>query len=320
MPRIRTIKPEFPQSEAVGRLTRDARLLFIQLWTIADDFGRARASSRMLASLLYPYDDDAPELIDVWLAQLERVGHVRLYEVEGSLYLDIPNWLKHQKIDHPSKSRIPEFRETSRGLAKSSEVFATDLGPRKERKEEKSATSAIFSSVGTESEQSADALALGGARAGSASPPIEQSEESKRLAEQAEDAKRGWKPGMPTSAELRAKYEAMEASNGKAQAGRNHGNGSNPDGNGSEKSNPGSVVAARDGQRAGDKKLDGGQAGERGMESLGSVLRRNGMGSSGVQEPHQKPDDAGPVAGMARKTARKPGAIDWDALMGKPRT
>jgi hypothetical protein len=57
--RIRTIKPEFVESESVGKLSREARLLFILLWTFVDDAGRARASSRLLTSRLYPYDDDA---------------------------------------------------------------------------------------------------------------------------------------------------------------------------------------------------------------------------------------------------------------------
>jgi hypothetical protein len=70
--RIRTIKPEFPQSESMGNVSRDARLLFVLLWTLCDDSGRTRAASRMLASLLYPYDDDAPGLIDGWLGELER--------------------------------------------------------------------------------------------------------------------------------------------------------------------------------------------------------------------------------------------------------
>jgi len=112
MARIRTIKPEFPQSETIGSLSRDARLLFIQLWTVADDFGRARASSRVLASLLYPYDEDAPSLIRGWLDELEAKTCIRRYEVEEKLYLDIPNWLKHQKIDRPTPSKLPEFRES----------------------------------------------------------------------------------------------------------------------------------------------------------------------------------------------------------------
>lgn len=113
MARIRTIKPEFPQSESVGKLSRDARLLYIQLWTIVDDEGRARAASRMLASLLYPYDDDAKDLIDGWLSELESGNCIRRYEVDGSHYLEIVKWLDHQKIDRASKSRLPAFDDGS---------------------------------------------------------------------------------------------------------------------------------------------------------------------------------------------------------------
>jgi hypothetical protein len=60
MGRIRTIKPEFPQSESLARVSRDARLCFVALWTICDDAGRARGNGRMLASLLFPYDELNP--------------------------------------------------------------------------------------------------------------------------------------------------------------------------------------------------------------------------------------------------------------------
>lgn len=129
MARIRTIKPEFPQSESVGALSRDARLLFILLWTIVDDSGRTRAASRMLASLLYPYDDDAKDLIEGWLAELDRGNHIRRYDVAGSHYLEVAKWLEHQKIDKPSKSRLPSFDDGSRILAKPREASATDLVP-----------------------------------------------------------------------------------------------------------------------------------------------------------------------------------------------
>lgn len=144
MARIRTIKPEFTESESIGKLSREARLLFILLWTIVDDDGRARASSRFLASRLYPYDDDAAKKICGWLDELNAGEHIRLYEVDGNSYLDIPKWREHQKIDHPAKSRLPEFREdfakSSDVLAKVGETFAPhimdhgpstmDLGPR----------------------------------------------------------------------------------------------------------------------------------------------------------------------------------------------
>ena len=130
MPRIRTIKPEFPQSESMGNVTRDARLLFIQLWTLADDSGRLRGASRMLASLLYPYDDDAPELIDEWLEELDREECIVRYKHETQTYIQICNWFLHQKIDKPSQSKVPPFDESSRILANPRERSSGDQGPK----------------------------------------------------------------------------------------------------------------------------------------------------------------------------------------------
>jgi hypothetical protein len=113
MARIRSIKPEFPQSESMGRVSRDARLLFVMLWPICDDHGRTRASSRMLASLLFPYDDDAAKLLPGWLDELEAEDCIRRYEDGGSSYLYVPKWLIHQKIDKPSKAVHPDPPEHS---------------------------------------------------------------------------------------------------------------------------------------------------------------------------------------------------------------
>ncbi|RUR69053.1 hypothetical protein EJP67_18505 [Variovorax guangxiensis] len=126
MARIRTIKPEFPHSESMGRVSRESRLCFILLWTIADDAGRLRGNSRMLASLLYPYDDDAKKHIDGWLDQLSSEGCVARYEVDGTAYLQILNWASHQKIDKPSPSKLPAFVESSRKLANPREPSALD--------------------------------------------------------------------------------------------------------------------------------------------------------------------------------------------------
>lgn len=124
MGRIRTIKPEFPQSESMGRVSREARLLFILLWTLVDDSGRTRAASRMLASLLYPYDDDARDLVEDWLDELDQEGCLVRYEHEGQTYLQIVNFLQHQKIDKPTPSKLPEFREESRILARPRRALA----------------------------------------------------------------------------------------------------------------------------------------------------------------------------------------------------
>ena len=121
--RIRSIKPEFWESESLGRVSREARLLFIGLFSCCDDHGRARASSRLLASRLFPYDDDALKKLPTWIEELEKERCIRLYKVNGESFLDIPKWLNHQKIDKPSASKLPSFdssREDSRGLDKNS--------------------------------------------------------------------------------------------------------------------------------------------------------------------------------------------------------
>jgi hypothetical protein len=128
MARIRTIKPEFPQSESMGNVTRDARLLFIMIWTVADDSGRLRGNSRMLASLLFPYDDDAKRLIDGWMAQLEREKCITRYQVDGASYVQVENWTSHQKIDKPSASKLPAKEQDSRILSNPLEPSSLDQG------------------------------------------------------------------------------------------------------------------------------------------------------------------------------------------------
>ena len=62
----------------------------------------------MLASLLYPYDDDAKDLIDGWMNELDwATTGIRRYDVDGSAYLEITKWREHQKIDRPTASRLP---------------------------------------------------------------------------------------------------------------------------------------------------------------------------------------------------------------------
>lgn len=112
----------------MGRVSRDARLAFILMWPHCDDVGRLRASSRALASLLFPFDDDAPEAILGWLAELEDEGCITRYVVGKDHYLQVENFLKHQKIDHPSKSNIPAPLESSRELGDPSRIVALDQG------------------------------------------------------------------------------------------------------------------------------------------------------------------------------------------------
>ena len=63
MARTRNIKPGFAHAPSMLRVGREPRLLFILLWTIADDEGRLRGAVAGLAAQLFPADGDAPMFI-----------------------------------------------------------------------------------------------------------------------------------------------------------------------------------------------------------------------------------------------------------------
>ena len=113
MARIRTIKPEFFQSQSVGRLSLGARLLFIGLWTQADDEGRARGAPSLLSGVLFPYDKMSDDGVSVCLAELENERMIVRYQVDGCDYIQVSGWHDHQRINRPSPSKIPPPREAS---------------------------------------------------------------------------------------------------------------------------------------------------------------------------------------------------------------
>jgi len=82
----------------------------------------------MLASLLFPYDDDAKRLMDKWLAELEKERCIIRYAVGGDSYVQVCGWSTHQKIDKPSASKLPNPPEDSRTLATIREPSPLDQG------------------------------------------------------------------------------------------------------------------------------------------------------------------------------------------------
>ena len=106
-PRIRTLKPEAWTDERVGRVSRDARLLWVGLITLADDEGRFRALPSLILGHAFPYDADAPRRLAGWLDEIADAGLVRFYDVDGVTYGALPKWCEHQKINRPAPSVLP---------------------------------------------------------------------------------------------------------------------------------------------------------------------------------------------------------------------
>jgi hypothetical protein len=112
--RIRTVKPEFWESEDVARLPKLARLTMLGLFNYADDFGRFKANPALIKAAVWPLDDDVSAFdVDDHLQHLERGGQIVRYEVGGRGYFAFAKWTEHQKVDRPSKSSIPAPADSS---------------------------------------------------------------------------------------------------------------------------------------------------------------------------------------------------------------
>jgi hypothetical protein len=109
MPRIRTIKPDFWADMRLARdLSRDQRLFYIGLWNQADDVGRFLAHPRRLVGAIFPYDEDlGPSFASEALSLLASTGRLVLYTVNDEPYGQLNNFNKHQKISHPTATKIP---------------------------------------------------------------------------------------------------------------------------------------------------------------------------------------------------------------------
>ena len=109
MARKRMIDPGIWQSEDVGTLQRDARLLFIGLFSNADDEGRMKASPAFLKATIFPYDSDINnEYVEQLRDIVAQQKLVILYPgSNGTQLLYIPKWKIYQRIDRPQPSKLP---------------------------------------------------------------------------------------------------------------------------------------------------------------------------------------------------------------------
>jgi len=115
MPRIRGLKPDFFKDEDLATLPFECRILFEGLWCYADKKGRMEDRPKYLKAEIFPYDKiDIEKVLNLLacpnLQDRPKKIFIRRYSVNGSKYIDIPEFLTHQTPHHTEKeSIIPEF-------------------------------------------------------------------------------------------------------------------------------------------------------------------------------------------------------------------
>lgn len=109
------MKPEYPKHPKVRKVSRDARLLNIHLWNLADDEGRLQELPQWIIGEVFPTDEDVtPVVLREWLGSLHDAGLITRYEVAGEAYIECHDFRAHQVINKPRESLIPAVPENYR--------------------------------------------------------------------------------------------------------------------------------------------------------------------------------------------------------------
>jgi len=111
MPRSRNVKHSFFANDELAEHDPLARLLFVGLWTIADYKGDLEWRPKRIKAQLLPYDECDINKIAI---NLDKSGFVRTYIIDGQMYLNITNFIKHQnphKNERDKGSEIPPFTD-----------------------------------------------------------------------------------------------------------------------------------------------------------------------------------------------------------------
>ena len=117
MARNRMLNPEFWLDEEVATVSAHARLLYMGLWGICDDnYATFPDRPEWIKVQIFPYEEVD---INSLLKELEKIGKIIKFESENKNYWFIKNFLKHQRVEKPSKPKYPEFinlLQNSRGI------------------------------------------------------------------------------------------------------------------------------------------------------------------------------------------------------------
>jgi hypothetical protein len=111
MSRNRTISPDFWTWEAVIDCAPMTRLLFLGLWTFADDFGVQPLRPRTIRLQVFPGDALDCEAVRAMIEELAARGLVRRYSVDGQDTIAIVGWDRLQRVGKRARRRFPDISE-----------------------------------------------------------------------------------------------------------------------------------------------------------------------------------------------------------------
>jgi hypothetical protein len=112
MARKRMLAPEFFTSATMNAVSVEAMLTFAGIWCWADDFGRGENDETLMKSAIWPRrrsvtDRKVRGFVDELIGSRVLCG----YAVNGIELVHVTSWREHQKISHPTKSKLAPCQE-----------------------------------------------------------------------------------------------------------------------------------------------------------------------------------------------------------------
>lgn len=92
----RVIYPKIWKSEKFSTLSHRQRLLFIGIFSIADDQGRLSGHPAIIRGDVFPFDDIQLSEINDDLDAISETGSIHKYSSDGKTIIQIVNWWKYQ--------------------------------------------------------------------------------------------------------------------------------------------------------------------------------------------------------------------------------
>jgi len=106
--RKRMIDPDFFTSGTMNAVSVQTMVTFAGIWCWADDFGRGEDDETLIKAAVWPRRRSVTDKkVEADLAELATHGVLCRYVVNGVRLLHVTSWVEHQKISHPTKSKLP---------------------------------------------------------------------------------------------------------------------------------------------------------------------------------------------------------------------
>lgn len=118
MARIRTIKPEFWKHEALSALPEATHMLAAQLLNYCDDYGYFNANTKLIQAEVSPLREPSVSIHES-LVRLQECFYIKLGTgADGRRYGQVVEFQTHQRVAHPTPSKISDLPITWDDLGK----------------------------------------------------------------------------------------------------------------------------------------------------------------------------------------------------------